>query len=149
MNDKKIQEALAILQVTSALVSQLAWRDDPLGAQTSNGVIEKIQKATSTTKGNLMYLLSDRSHLIDLVQILHEASIRDNEEICKLKHELNSTQDCLKDAQEVLQEYKVQNEKLLEDLQSSWSPTYVFDFCMDDSMKIPHGMVDHEIQTDL
>ena len=21
--------------------------------------------------------------------------------------------------------------------------------CMDDSMKIPHGMVDHEIQTDL
>ena len=96
-----------------------------------------------------MYLLSDISHLIDLVQILHEASIRDNEEICKLKHELNSTQDWLKDAQEVLQEYKVQNEQLLEEFQISWSPTYVSDFCMDDSMKIPHGMVDHEIQTDL
>ena len=114
MNDKKIQEALGILQVTSTLVSQLAWRDDSIEPQTSNGFIEKIQKETSTTKGNLMCFLSDRSHLIDLVQILHEASIRDNEEICKLKHELNSTEDCLKDAQEVFQEYKVQNEQLLE-----------------------------------
>ena len=42
MNDKKIQEALDILQVTSTLVSQLAWRDDSMEAKTSNGVIEKI-----------------------------------------------------------------------------------------------------------
>ena len=83
------------------------------------------------------------------LEILHEASIRDNEEICKLKHELNSTQDCLKDAQEALQESKIQNEQLLEELQSSRSPSYVSDFCMDDSRETPHGVVNHEIQTDL
>ena len=41
-NDKKIQEALSTLQDTSALVSQLTWRDDSMESQTSNGVIEKI-----------------------------------------------------------------------------------------------------------
>ena len=96
-----------------------------------------------------MCFLSHRSHLIELAEILHEASIRDNEEICKLKHELNSAQDCLKDAQEALQESKIQNEQLLEELQSLWSPSCVFDFCMDDSREIPRGVVNHEIQTDL
>ena len=110
MNDRKIQEALVSLQVTSTLVPQLAWRDDSMEAQTSNGVLEKIQKATSTTKGNIMCFLFDRIHLIELAEILHEASIRDNEEICKLEHEFNSTQDFLKHDQEELQEYKIQNE---------------------------------------
>ena len=99
MNNKKIQEALAILQVTSTCVSLLAWRDDSMEAQTSNGIIEKIQKETSTTKVNLMCFLSYRSQLMDLVEMLHEASIRDNEEICKLKYKLISTQGSLKGAQ--------------------------------------------------
>ena len=66
-----------------------------------------------------------------------------------LKYELNSIQDCLKHAQEALQESKIQNVEFLEELKSSWSPSYVTNFCMGNSMEIPHGMVDHEIQTDL
>ena len=72
-------------------------------AQTSNGVIENIQKETSTTKSNIICSISDRSNLMELVEMLHEASIRDHEEICKLKYKLISTQGSLKGAQETLE----------------------------------------------
>ena len=94
MDEQKIQEALKILHGKHALVSRICWIMEETYSMED---MEKIQKAISNTKCNILSFLFDRSYLIGLVEMLHEDSIRDNEDICKLEHELNSTQYFLKD----------------------------------------------------
>ena len=58
--------------------------------------LEAIQEAMTDIKGNLLELLLDIDHLFELVEMYHDASLRDAENIDKLTLELNSTQVSLK-----------------------------------------------------
>ena len=46
--------------------------------------MEKIQRAMYAIQGNFLYMLSDRDHLYDPVHMLFVASLKDEEEICKI-----------------------------------------------------------------
>ena len=45
--------------------------------------MEKFQKAMISTRGNFMQMLSDREILLEIVELLYGASLKDEEEICK------------------------------------------------------------------
>ena len=81
--------------------------------------MEKFQKAMASIKGNFLHLLSDRDSLLELVEMFHGASLKDEEEIYKLTQELMTTQDSLKSTKFALQESKMVIEKLHEKLQRS------------------------------
>ena len=66
--------------------------------------MEKFQKATTSTKGNFLQLLSDRENFLELVELLHEASLKDEDDNYKITQELLTTQDSSKNTQCALQE---------------------------------------------
>ena len=65
---------------------------------------EKIQKAISDTKSNILSLLSDRYNLLDLVEMFHEVILKDAEEIENITIYLNTTHDYYDSFQKALQE---------------------------------------------
>ena len=81
MNECKIKEALHTLHGTHALMTNLCWK---LAGTSSMEDIEKFQKAMTSTKGNFLRLLYDRDSLLELVELFHGASLKDEEDICKL-----------------------------------------------------------------
>ena len=105
----------------------------------------------TSTKGNFLQLLSDRDSLLELVELLYGASLKDEEEICKLTQESLTTQDSLKSSQGALQESKMEIEQLHEKLQRSHLPSYTpFNHlhkvdCILEHMEESHEMVDHEM----
>ena len=46
--------------------------------------IDKFRKAMRSTKGNFLQLLFDRDNLLDLVELLYGAFLKDEKEICKI-----------------------------------------------------------------
>ena len=81
MSECKIKEALHTLHRTSALMTNLCWN---LEEKHSIEDMEKFQKAMIITKGNFLQLFSDRDSRLELVELLYGASLKDEEEICKL-----------------------------------------------------------------
>ena len=47
--------------------------------------MEKIQRAICNIEGNLIYLIFDRNNVFDINEWLHEAYLKNNEDIHKLK----------------------------------------------------------------
>ena len=70
--------------------------------------MEKFQKAMTSTKGNFLQLLSDRDNLLECVELLYGASLKDEEENYKLTQELLTTQYSLKSTQCALQESQME-----------------------------------------
>ena len=85
---------------------------------------EEMQKELSTIQGKFLQLLYDRDDLIELADVLHGASLKDGEEICKLSQDLLTTQDSLKSTQCALQESKMEIEKLHENLKKYYVSFY-------------------------
>ena len=92
--------------------------------------LEAIQEAMTDIKGKKFQFLSDRDHLFELVEMYHDASLRDVEEIEKLTLELDSTQDSLKSTHSALQESKIQIEQHHKKLSRSHSSSYIFGIWM-------------------
>ena len=82
MDEQKIQEALKILHDIHGLVSNMCWEADLMEDQSSFEAMPNIQKAMFTIKGNFSQLLLDRNDMLDLVELLREASLHDQELIC-------------------------------------------------------------------
>ena len=61
--------------------------------------MENFQKAMISTKGNFLQLLSDRDSLLELVELLHGTSLKDEEENYKLIQQLLTTQYSLNSTQ--------------------------------------------------
>ena len=53
--------------------------------------MEKFQKAMTSTKGNFLQLLSDIDSLLELIELLHGASLKYEEENYKLTQQLLTT----------------------------------------------------------
>ena len=70
MDEQKIQEALKILHDTHASVSKTFWEAYLMEYQSSFEIMENIQKAMSTVKGNFSQLLSDKNDMFELVELL-------------------------------------------------------------------------------
>ena len=148
MNECKIKEALQTLHWTHALMTNIYWNlDDKYFIE----YMEKFQKAMTSTKGNFLQLLSDRDNLLEIVELLYGASLKDEEEIWNITHELLTTQDSLKTTQCSLQDSKMEIEQLHEKLQRSHLPSDTpFNHlhkhvCSIEHMEESHDMVDHEM----
>ena len=63
--------------------------------------------------------------MIELVELYHGASLRDEDEINKINLELVTSHDCLKSTQNALQESKIHIEKLYEKLPRLHSRSYI------------------------
>ena len=96
MDEKKIQEALHLIRDTHASVSHQCWIAASLEDQSSLESKEEMQKALSTIQGEFLKLIYDRDDLIEVSDVLHGASLKDGEEICKLTQDLLTTKDSLK-----------------------------------------------------
>ena len=85
--------------------------------------MEKIQRSLCNIKGNFMSLIFDRKNFIDIIECLHESYLNNNQ---------------------VINNFTIQNEQLLEKLQDTCFSSYVSDcqmvYCLEDS----HDMVDIE-----
>ena len=46
--------------------------------------MEKFQKAMTSIKGNFIHFLCDKDNLLELVDLFHGASLKDEEDICNL-----------------------------------------------------------------
>ena len=103
MDEKNIQEALHIFHDRHASMSHQCWIVYSLEDQSSLEAKEETQKELSTIQGEFIQFLSDRDDLIYLYNVLHGASLKDGEEICKLSQDLLPTQDSLKSTQCALQ----------------------------------------------
>ena len=123
MSEMNTHEALTILHDTKKLVSNSCWKVSSLEEPSFLEDMEKIQRAMCNIKGNFMSLLFDRNNVIELSEWLHEAYLKNNEDIHKLK---------------------IQNEQLLERLQDTCSSSYVSNCHTVDYLQDPHDMMDHE-----
>ena len=123
MMEMNIHEALSILHDTKSLVSNSCWKVSSLEEPSFLEDMEKIQRVMCNAKGNLMSFLFYRNNLADLNEWLHGAYLNNNEDIHKLK---------------------IQNEKLLERLQDTFSFSYVLDCHMADCLEDSHDMRDDE-----
>ena len=83
MDEKKIQEALNTLHGTHALVSKICWS---MEEKYSMEDIEKIQKAISDIKGNILNLLSGRDYLIELVHLYCGLTLKKVEDNYKISN---------------------------------------------------------------
>ena len=100
-------------------------------------------------------MLSDKYHLYELVDMSHRESLKDDEEICKLNHELMTTHYSLRSTQSSLFDSNLDIEKLHQELKrshifsyTSISPSHMVD-CILGSKEEPHVMVVHEEHADL
>ena len=83
-----------------------------------------MRKALSTIQVEFIQLLSDRDDLIELADVLHGESLKDEEEIFKLTQDLLTTQDSLKSTEFALQESKMEIQKLHDKLKRYYLPSY-------------------------
>ena len=90
MSERNIKEALNTLHGTHSLMKYLCWK---LEEKYSMEDMEKFLKFMKSTKGNFLQLLYDRDSLLDLVEFLHESSLKDEEYNYNLTQELLITQD--------------------------------------------------------
>ena len=74
MSECKIKEDLHTLNRTYALMKNICWK---LEEKSSIEGIEKFHKAMTSTKGNFLQLLSDRDSMLELVDLLYGASLKD------------------------------------------------------------------------
>ena len=94
-------------------------------------------------------MILEKDHFYELVHMLHIASLKDDEDISKLNDELMDTQDSLRRTKISLLEFKMEIEKLYQELQISHIPTYILVIrspLVDDIhsyMEEPHEMVVH------
>ena len=121
MSERDIQEALRLLHDTHALVSNSCLKVSSLEEPSFLEDMKKIQRAMCNIKGNFMSLLFYRKNVIALSEWLHESYFKNNEDMRKLK---------------------IQNEKLLERLQDTFSSSYVSYFHMVDCLEDSHDMRD-------
>ena len=70
--------------------------------------MEKFHKTMTSIDGNFVHLISDRDSLLELVELFHGASLKDEEYICKITQYLLTTQYSLKSTQCALQESKME-----------------------------------------
>ena len=153
MDENKIKKDLHLLQDTHSSMAHQCWIASSLEDQSSLESREEIQKALSTYQGDFLQLLSDGDDLFELVEVLHGACLKDEEEICKLTQDLLTTQDSLKSTQCALQDSKMEIKQLHEKLQRSHLPSYI-SFrhphkadCIIDHMEEPREMVDHDMHS--
>ena len=86
MSKRNIYESLSIiLHGTQALVSNSGWKFSSLEEPSFLEDMEKIQRAMCNIKGNFVSFLFDRNNVIELSEWLHEAYLKNNEYIHKLK----------------------------------------------------------------
>ena len=124
MDENKIQEALHLLHDTYASVSHPCWIVASLEDQSSLEAKEEIRKALSTIQGDFSQFIYDIDYLVGLVDVLHGASLKDEEDFCNRIQDLMTTQDSLKSTPCALQESKMEIERLHEKLQRSYLPSY-------------------------
>ena len=74
MSECKIKEALHTLRETHAFMTNICWK---LEEKYSMEDMEKFQKARTRIKGNFLHFLSDRESLLELVELFHGASLKD------------------------------------------------------------------------
>ena len=74
MSECKIKEVLHTLHGTHTLMPNICWK---LEEKTSMEDMEKFQKAMTSIKGNFIHLLSNRDSLLELVEFLHGACLKD------------------------------------------------------------------------
>ena len=82
MDEQKIQVPLKILHDTHASVSNMCWEVALMEYQYSFEAMKNIKKAMSTIKANFSQFLSDRNDMLELVDLLQEASMHDQEISC-------------------------------------------------------------------
>ena len=95
--------------------------------------MDKIQKAISNTKCNILSFLSDKYYLGELFEMYHGVTLRDAKGNDMFTKELKFTDVFLERVQEYLQGSQMQNEQRDKKLQSSLSPS---------SLSIIHSMVE-------
>ena len=78
MSECRVKEALHTLHRTSSLMKNIHWKWEE---KYSIEYIKKFQKAMTSNKGNFLQLVSDRDHILELVELLYGASVKDEEEI--------------------------------------------------------------------
>jgi len=92
---------------TQALLADYCWRNavipNSLGGELSLVDFQTLQEALVEMKSNYLHLLSDRDHLLMLVEIYHDALEGNEQEVDKRTHELETTQESLKNTQMALQ----------------------------------------------
>ena len=74
MSECNIKEAVYTLHGTYALMKNICWK---LEEKYSMEYLEKFQKAMTSTKGKFLQLLSDRDNLLELVELVHGKSMKD------------------------------------------------------------------------
>ena len=79
MDEKNIQNDLHLLQDTHSSVAHQCWIVASLEDQSSLESKEEMQKALSTIQGEFSKLFSNRYDLIDVADVLHGASLNDEE----------------------------------------------------------------------
>ena len=75
MSECKIKEVLHTLHGTHVLMKNLCWK---LEEKSSMEDMDKFQKAMTNTKGNFLQLLFDNDNLLELVELLYGASLKDD-----------------------------------------------------------------------
>ena len=84
MIERYIKVSLSILNDTQALVSNSCWKVSSLEDPSFLEDMEKIQRAMCNIKGNFMYFFY-RNNVIELSEWLHEAYLKNNEDVHRLK----------------------------------------------------------------
>ena len=73
------KKALYLLQDTHSSVAHQCWIAASLEDQSSLESKEEMQKALSTIQGEFLKLISYRDDFIEVVDVLHGASLKDGE----------------------------------------------------------------------
>ena len=90
----------------NALVARCCWKDSG-GEMEGEAFMEEciaLQEGMAKMKENYMNLLSDRDHLLMMVEMYHSALKKEEEESDRLTHELDITNNSLKTTKISLQE---------------------------------------------
>lgn len=114
VNVDQIMASMRHYDDTKALVEIYCWRiamtHHSLGGKPSLANFQILKEALVEMKYNYIHLLSDRDHLLMLVEIYHDVLEGKGEEVDRLIHELETTQESLKSTQMALQESVLQVE---------------------------------------
>jgi hypothetical protein len=106
--------AIKHFEGTHTLVADYCWKaprtHDEFGGELSLAKFQALREALVVMKNNYLHLLSDRDHLLTLDEMYYGALKGKEEEVDKLTHELEITQDSLKSTQKALQESAMQVE---------------------------------------
>lgn len=101
---------------THELMAEYYWRNAVkpgiLGGETLLIDLQTLKKALAKMKTNYLRLLSNRNHILMLVEMYHGVLEGEDEEIDKITYELETTQEFLKSNQLALKESKLKVEEL-------------------------------------